>query len=321
MRIVGEHGRQVADAEAPPPQGRHGRQLALRPLAGDADELHHRDLGGQGEGRHLQPLVQLQVPDRVLGAGVQECGDRNAAHVRIDDDQLAEAIARGHHHDVLERRGLGRIVAQAAVGGVAVGHRLVLRLADREGVLPEIHRHPAVLQHVHAQQARRPQPRPLQHRGAQPPRRHAPHIQPTDRDGLGSLDAGDPMDLRLAGRRQAEGERHLARDDRPIRAGVDDEIERPLAVDPHRGGHSSGGVGAGIELGRIVAARRRRIGQIDENRSRPQRRAGARGRRQAGADDRHGSSAVPDAVHLASRLRYATRTQFPPEPQPCRTRP
>src|SRR5262249_13180069 len=67
-------------------------------------------------------------------------------------------------------------------------------------------------------------------------------LEALDVDRLGVLHAGDAVDVGDLAWRQAQLHRQLARDPRTGGAGVDDEVERALAVDKYRRGQALGEV-------------------------------------------------------------------------------
>ena len=175
----------------------------------------------------LQPGEQRHVADTGLRAGIDDHLHLFAQEARIDEDELAVAIARGDDDRVRIRifRALPR------------RHHLHL-------VLLEIEQHAAGLQAVDAEHAVRAQVRFIQRR-----RLDLLHL------GAGQLDRRDDHGIDLAGAADRDEVQHLALgqvqpggelagDHRAFGAGIDHERHRFRSSDLDLHGHAIGAVAA-----------------------------------------------------------------------------
>ena len=143
--------------------------------------------------------------------------------------------------------------------------RGAVRVLDRDDALFEIHHQPLFDERVDAEKAVGAQIRVLEHGKFEIPDLALAKFQFGYEDAIDHAGIGDAVQRHRGSRRQPQRMRGAHAKRRGVGAAVDDEMERPAAIDIHRDRHSrfhlAGGDIVAADRERVVDHRGRQIGE------------------------------------------------------------
>ena len=263
----------IAQMQPAQPQEGQEQRLAGEGLARQGlhpDELRLLRLAAAGLGLLFPDQIpEPAIAQRSLGAGVENGADRRAVQVGVNDGQLPMAPPRGHHDHapgfVLVGAGPGdlhlpgfEIQGQAlALEPVHAQHAIDLHALDRQGGRPDL---------------------------ASVTRAHLQQVEQHDRPGP---DTHHGVDLNLLCGLEVQPLGQSPRHTADVGAGIQQETEGALTVDPDRRHHVVVAALAGGKAGRrLIGVRQLRLRGLDNHIG--QRAGGREGDRAPGQQTQHG---------------------------------